>query len=185
MVPDQTLIERIRKGDSIALKQFFESFYPSVYIFARKYLRDTDIAEDIAQDAFVEFWNRKEQFDDMNAVKGFIYTVTKNKCLNHIKTTNIRQKILRNKLMSDEYFYELVQEEETYRIVHSAVNGLAAKSRNIVLLSMEGYKNKEIAKELDVSVNTVKTLKKNAYKELKEKLKGYVFILFLLNQMLG
>lgn len=185
MGPDQSLIDGIRKGDSTALKQFFESFYPSVCIFARKYLKDADIAEDIAQDAFVEFWNRKEQFDDIRTIKGFIYTVTKNKCLNHIKATNIREGILREKFISDVYFYELVQEEEIYRIVHSAVNGLAAQSRKIVLLSMEGYTNKEIAKELDVSVNTVKTLKKNAYKELKEKLKDYAFILFLLNQMLG
>ena len=178
------LINSIRQGDSKALKQFFESFYPSVCIFARKYVRDINIAEDIAQESFVEFWKRREQFADLRALKGFIYTVTRNKCLNQIKLNSIREDILRNQILSDDFFYEMVQEEETYRILHQAINGLAAQSRRIILLSLKGYKISEIADELNISVNTVKTLKKNAYKELRNKLKGHIFILFLLNQLL-
>lgn len=178
------LINSIRLGDSKALKQFFESFYPSVCIFARKYVRDINIAEDIAQESFVEFWKRREQFADLRALKGFIYTVTRNKCLNQIKLNSIREDILRNQILSDDFFYEMVQEEETYRILHQAINGLAAQSRRIILLSLKGYKISEIADELNISVNTVKTLKKNAYKELRNKLHDHIFILFLLNQFL-
>lgn len=178
------LIRSIRLGDNKALKQFFESFYPSVCIFARKYVRDINIAEDIAQESFIEFWKRREQFADLRALKGFIYTVTRNKCLNQIKLNSIREDILRNQILSDDFFYEMVQEEETYRILHQAINGLAAQSRRIILLSLKGYKISEIADELNISVNTVKTLKKNAYKELRNKLQGHIFILFLLNQLL-
>ena len=185
MVSDQTLIEGFREGKSTALKLLFESFYPSVCIFTRKYVRDADMAEDIAQDAFIELWNRKRQFNDLKAIKGFLYTVARNKSLNHIKLHNIRQEILQKQLMGDEYFYELVQEEETYRLIHQSIDNLADQSRKIVLLSLEGFKNKEIAEQLGVSVNTIKTLKKNAYRELKEKLKDKVFVLFLLNHILN
>ena len=181
---NQHLIRSIRTGDNKALKQFFESFYPSVCIFARKYVKDMDIAQDIAQESFIEFWKRREQFIDIKALKGFIYTVTYNKCLNQIKLSSIREDILRNQLLSDDFFYEMVQEEETYRILYQAINGLASQSRRIILLSLKGYKVVEIADELNISVNTVKTLKKNAYKELRSKLKDHVFILFLLNQLL-
>ena len=184
MDPDQILIKDIQQGNRVAFKQFFEGFYPSACVFAKKYLNDMAMAEDVAQDAFIEFWKKKERFSDYRAVKGFIYTVTRNNCLNQIRIRNLREEILRKELTSDDYFYELVQEEETYRIIYQAINNLANQSRKIILLSMKGYKNPEIAEELYISVNTVKTLKKNAYKELRNKLKDHVFVLFLLNQFL-
>ncbi|MEL7589245.1 MAG: RNA polymerase sigma-70 factor [Prolixibacteraceae bacterium] len=185
MDPDQIRIEDIQQGNSGAFRRFFEGFYPSACIFAKKYLNDTAVAEDAAQDAFIEFWKRKDQFSDYRAIKGYIYTVTRNNCLNQIKIKNLREGILRKEFASEEYFCEMIQEEETYRIIYQAVNGLAHQSRKIILLSLKGYKNPEIAEELQVSVNTVKTLKKNAYKELRVKLKDHIFILFMLNQFVS
>lgn len=184
MGPDQILIKNIQQGNNEAFKKFFEGFFPSVCIFARKYLRDSDLAEDAAQEAFIEFWKRKHQFTDFKAVKGFIYTVARNNCLNQIRIRNLHEEILRKELATEGFFCELIQEEETYRIIYQAVNGLATQSRRIILLSLKGYRNPEIAEKLDVSLNTVKTLKKNAYKELRSRLKDHVFTVFLLNQFL-
>jgi len=178
------LIEDIQQDNNGAFKHFFEGFYPSACVFARKYLRDPDLAEDAAQDAFIEFWKRKDQFTDFKAMKGFIYTVTRNNCLNQIRIRNLREEILKKELLADSFFYELIQEEETYRIIYQAVNGLADQSRKIILLSLKGYKNPEIAGDLGISLNTVKTLKRNAYKELRKKLKNHVFMLILLSRFL-
>jgi sigma-70, region 4 len=49
-----------------------------------------------------------------------------------------------------------------------------------VILTMEGLSNPEIAKELGVSVNTVKTIKLRAYRVLRERLKGIQWLLLLL-----
>jgi RNA polymerase sigma-70 factor (ECF subfamily) len=163
-----------------AFELFFEGFYPSVCAFSQKYIKDAGLAEDFAQEAFVEFWKKKEDFTDLRAVKGFIYTVAKNKCLNHIKQTNIRGNILKDEIFSDDYFYEAILEEETYHIVHQAINKLSPQSSKIVWLSMEGNKNQEIADQLNISINTVKTLKKNAYKTLRSELSNQMFILILL-----
>jgi len=167
------------KIDIQAFRQFFDCFYPSVCIFANKYLKDIDLAKDFAQEAFIEFWKIRVKFKDIKAVKGFIYTVTRNKCLNHIKIRDIRENILREEIYSKDYFYELILEEETFVIVQRAVCNLAPQSRKIVTLSMEGNKNQDIAKLLNVSINTVKTLKKNAYKELRGQLKDHLITLFL------
>lgn len=75
MNPNNSLYNLNHKDGIIVFKQFFESFYPSVCVFARKYLKDGDLTEDIAQEAFIEFWKKKEQFTDIKAIKGFIYTV--------------------------------------------------------------------------------------------------------------
>lgn len=185
MEPDKSFITLINNNDRKAFKQLFEGFYPSVCVFAYKYLKNNDLSEDFAQEAFVEFWKRKENFTDIKAIKGFIYTVTRNKCLNHLKIQNIRDNILNNVLSTDDYFNEMILEEETYRIVHQAVDKLPPQMRKIVWLSLEGNKNQDIANHLEISVNTVKTLKKNAYKELRNQLKGSTFILFLLSYFLN
>ena len=46
---------------------------------------------------------------------------------------------------------------------------------------MGGLSNGEIAEKLGISVNSVRTLKQNAYKKLKGLLKEYFYFLFLLN----
>jgi len=182
---DQKIVLLINQNDIKAFREFFESFYPSVCVFAQKYLKEIELAEDLAQEAFIEYWKRKEKFADIKAVKGFIYTVTKNKCLNHIKIKGIRDNILNAEFSGNDYFYELILEEETFRIVHQAVDKLAPQTRNIVWLSLEGKKNQEIADHLEVSLNTVKTLKKNAYKDLRIHLKDHAFILLLINHFLN
>jgi len=181
---DSLIVDRINNDDIKAFKQFFESFYPSVCVFAKKYLNDLNLAEDIAQESFIEFWKHEGDFPDLKAMKGFIYTVTRNKCLNYIKLKGIREDILKKEFSTKENFYELILEEETYRIVHQAVSKLAPQSSKIVLLSLEGNKNQEIAQNLNISVNTVKTLKKNAYKELRILLKDNVFAFLLLSTFL-
>lgn len=182
---EKEILNNLNKGNTKALKYFFKGFYPSLCVFARKYIHETDIAEDIAQEAFLVYWENKKQFDDLKALKGFLYTTAKNKCLNHIKLKSIRNNIVTNKLFKEELLYELIIEEETYRIIHHAIKKLPPQSRRIIELSMQGYKNPEIANELNVSINTIKTLKKNAYQALRGNLKDQVFVLFLLNQILN
>lgn len=183
MEPEK-LANLLRRNNISAFKYFFEGFYPSVCVFAQKYVKDLGIAEDVAQEAFIEYWNRKENFTDVKAIKGFIYTVTRNKCINHIKLNGIRENILKNEVFTENFFYELILEEETYKILHKAIDQLAPQSKKIIWLSLEGSNNQSISEQLDISVNTVKTLKKNAYKQLRIELKDQIFILFLLSYFL-
>lgn len=62
-----------------------------------------------------------------------------------------------------------------------AVEELPTQMRNIILYSMKGLKNHEIADKLQISEGTVHTLKKFAYRKLRESLKGinYTLLLFL------
>ena len=179
------ILKKLNERDTSTLKDFFVEFYPSICVFARNIISETDIIEDIAQEAFLVYWKSQKQFENIDALKGFLYKTAKNKCLNHLKTKKLRTEIVKNGLEKEDYIYELVLEEETYRIIHKAIENLPPQGRRIIELSMKGYKNPEIAEELEVSINTIKTLKGNAYKVLRENLKDHVFVLFLLNQILN
>ena len=76
-------------------------------------------------------------------------------------------------------FKDYLIEEEAYRIIDNAVNALPPQSARIVKMCLEGKQNKEIAEILDISVNSVKTLKYNALNVLRNSLKDYFYLLML------
>lgn len=181
---EKDIIGKLNKRNPKALKDFFLEFYPSLCVFIKKYIPESDVVEDIAQEAFLVYWENQNQFEDINVLKGFLYRTAKNKCLNHLKLKGLRNNLLKNNYKTEEYIYELVLEEETYNIIHKAIEKLPPQSRRIIKLSMKGYNNPQIAEELNISFNTIKTLKRNAYKMLRENLRGQVSILFLLSFLL-
>ena len=79
------------------------------------------------------------------------------------------------------FFIPAIIEQETFHMVRKAVEELPTQMRNIILYSMKGLKNHEIADKLQISEGTVHTLKKFAYRKLRESLKGinYTLLLFL------
>jgi len=173
---DISFAKRLRKGDSGALKLFFINFYPSVCIFAMNYVKRNDIAEDIAQDAFLKYWGLKENFSKIQQIKAFIYKTAKNACLNHLQQIKTREEILRSRLQSEELAYEFILEEETYRILHLAIEALPKRTKQIIKLSLKENRIDKIADDLGISVNTVKTLKRNAYAQLRLKLHDHLII---------
>lgn len=87
------------------------------------------------------------------------------------------QKVIEKR--KDSFFHDAVVEEETCRILTDAIDKLPDQMRAIMRLAMEGKKNGEIAEYLNVSVETVHTLKKIAYKKLRIYLKDYYYFLIL------
>ncbi len=181
---EQNLIKKLNQSDSIAIKQFFESFYPSVCVYAIKFIKQSDAAEDIALNAFIQFWKIRDRFSSVRQIRAFIYTASRNACINYLNQKKTREEILANKLAIEEVSEELLIEEETYRLLHTAIEKLPNQTRKVILLALRGHKNPEIAEILGVSINTIKTLKKNAYSELRQMLEGEVFILFILSRAL-
>ena len=71
-------------------------------------------------------------------------------------------------------------DEEVYRRLYQAIDQLAPKCREIFLMAMDGKHNDEIAKELNIAVETVKTQKKRAIKQLREQTALSIWLIFLL-----
>ncbi len=79
-------------------------------------------------------------------------------------------------------FEEIVIEENVHHRLYKAIEKLPEQGRKIFELSvLNGWKEKEITEDLNISLNTVKTHKKRALKSLREQLgKYYVFLFFYL-----
>ena len=183
---DSFKILELLKGEKLTFKEFFERFYPTLTVFAQKYVVEQEIAEDICQDAFIKAYESDNSFKSIDNLKAFIYTLTKNSCLNYIKHAKVEKK--KKKLQPDKddnFFRDTIIEQETYRILYQAIDTLPKKSKKIIELSLNGMTNPQIAVELDVSINTVKTLKVRSYQKLRELLKEHKLAILLLLSILN
>jgi RNA polymerase sigma-70 factor (ECF subfamily) len=87
---------------------------------------------------------------------------------------------------SEAFFRDHVIEEETYRMLRNAIDRLPEQTRRVMILALEEHDNKEIAARLQIAEGTVHSLKKIAYKRLREDLKDYFYVcLPLLTAVLG
>ncbi len=178
----EKIIKQFQKGNKLAFRQIFEEYYIGLRSFSFNYTGDELVGEDFVQDAFLLLWENKSSFEEEMAIKSYLFTTVRNKCLNFlrheiVKSNNIGQL---KELESSQTYRDYLLEEEVHTKVYDAIKDLSHQTRSVVVMSMNGLSNPEIAAELEISVNTVKTIKSRAYKTLREKLKGVSLLLFML-----
>jgi RNA polymerase sigma-70 factor (ECF subfamily) len=66
-------IRKIQEGDMASLKSFFSGFYPQLYRFALKYLKENNNASDLVQESFLKFWIRRNEFNSLTSAKNFMF----------------------------------------------------------------------------------------------------------------
>lgn len=158
-------------------KAFFQTFFNPVFRFSRKYTANDDVARDLTQEAFIRLYERRADFNATEQAKSFVYLTARNLCLNYLHRKNIEQEYLQQlpPLEEDPTVLREITLQETLRILHEAIRQLPPQMREIINQSLNGKNNTEIAETLSISVNTVKTLKKNAYSTLRNLLDASSF----------
>jgi RNA polymerase sigma-70 factor (ECF subfamily) len=152
--------------------------YAKLCSFANKYLRDADASRDIVHDLFVKIWENQVSVRNGAALESFLYTSVKNACLNYRRNLNSRDdksgnvQAFYSDLNSDSIYEHAVLEKDTFKKVYDYIQGLPAKSRKVMDLHLEGLTNEEIKNYLDVSMSTVKTLKRISYNKIRENFRN-------------
>lgn len=163
-------------------RQLFEDFYVPLCVFAQHYIDDKEDAADIVQECFVKVWQKKEDFCYLHQVKAFLYTSVRNGALNILEHRRVKADYRDEYLGKSEesFFKDQVVEEETYRILRQHIEKLPEQTRRVMLLALEGNSNTEIAELLAMTVGTVHTHKKIAYKRLRKVLSPDFYFIFLI-----
>ncbi len=174
--------------------QEFEAIYVTYYSrmlkFAQEYINSKDDAENIVQDIFLELWRNKSNLLNHSNIFSFLFTSVKNRSIDFLRKKTIIDKsksqiqndynnLLKFNLEALESLDDTVfTEQDIEEIIQNAINELPEKCREIFILSkIQGVKQKEIAKLLNISINTVESQMSIAYKKLRELLKEYfIFI---------
>lgn len=144
-------------------------------VYARGYLFDDDSSQDVVQEIFLFLWEESNKIDLRTNLKPYLYAMVRNRCLDRLKAIKVTDT---SKILEDQttfainYTPDWVVEEEKkirYQRALDIIEDLPAKMRVIVKLRfIDNYRYKEIADELNVSLNTVKTQLKRAKVKLAD-----------------
>jgi RNA polymerase sigma-70 factor (ECF subfamily) len=180
ILSDEQLVADYVKGSKESLELLIQRYLTRVYQFALKYLQDKDEAEDMAQEVFVKVWKNIHKFRADFKFKTWLYTVTKNSCLDWLKKKN--RPITFSELDTEENNWgfvdtladhspsalEALQRNEGIKSLSFAVEELPPLYRSTVNLRYnEDLKFREIAELLHESIDTIKTRHRRAIKSLR------------------
>lgn len=180
------LLLQIQNGDMNAFEELYFNMQPRLFAFSKKFIENNEIARDIVQEIFFEFWENRHTTTIKSSVNAYLFRTLHNKCLNYIRDLKVREKYssyVDIKLKEAELFF-FDQEQDSYKsiffkevqeIFNESMKNLPDSCREIFLLSrMKGLSNKEIADQLNISVRTVENQIYRALKVLKVNLKDYL-----------
>lgn len=178
-------INLFKQGDRRTFKVLFERLYQIQCLFTNRYTNNLAAAEDIVQETFLTLWNRREEMTSLGHIKSFLYLANRNAALDYLKHQKIRAQYEQQTLETGttENFEHYVIAEEVEQILLNIQENLPEKCKQIFILAMQGKDNETIAAELNISVNTVKTQKKIAYKKLKSYISELSYLLLLIHQI--
>lgn len=162
-------------------KILFNEFYPALVQFAFSFINNEEAAKDIVQEIFIRIWEKKVKFENELLLRKYLYLSTQNKCFTYLRDRKVqhyhKQQIIDNYQEQEEsnIIHSLIK-EEVYRQLLSSVEQLPPQCKKICLLTLDGKKPSEIAKELELNVETVKKQKKIALKRLQDKFRILILL---------
>lgn len=179
----------INLGDTAIFDQIYRSYYPALRFFATRYVGNEE-SEDIVENLFLRLWKQKKVFDDTVHVQSFLYLSVKNACLDYIKVQARKERkneLLLQQIQSleNDYLHSMIRSEVIAEI-YRAINNLPSQCGKVVYMDfVEGLNNEEIARELALSVQTVKNHKVRALKMLKQQFPGNAIAISIVTQLLN
>lgn len=186
MTNEEYFMRQIHSKKVSAFKRLFDEFYRPLVSFAMKYTDNQVISEDLVQDLFVTLLERDISYSSYSGFKTFLYNTIRNGCMDYLRHRCVEQKYIDHLTGSEKKEDELddkIMKEELYQMLINAIDELPRRCREVLELHMKGLKNEDIAKELGLSILTVKTQKKRAIVYLRKKLTGvtlfFDFFLYL------
>ena len=167
-------LKRLEKGDEEAYMHLVDTYYDSLFDYAKNLSRDAYRADDIVQNVFIGMWENRRNLKKILKLKPYLFKSAYNEfiTLNHkdVATTALEKKYIEE---MDAY---LTQEdgdrfERLMELVKREIEQLPPKCRETFLLSRrEGLSYVEIARYLKVSQKTVEHHMSNAFRILREKI---------------
>jgi len=182
---DQELTALLQQGDERAFEQIFDHYYQALCFFSARLIIDKMAAEDIVQEVLYKLWHKHADFENLNAIKAFLYISTRNASLNYLDKEKRKDKHHELLMSSPEETDMPVLNEIIYaeglREIAMALDSLPEQCSKIMkMIYQEGLKPQEIADALGITVSTVYNQKMRGIGMLRQKLSTGGFGILLL-----
>jgi RNA polymerase sigma-70 factor, ECF subfamily len=175
----QFILKELKKGSPTALKELFDIYAEKLYCYALRYVNKPEIAEEVVQDVFIAIWETRNKLTIKISLESYLYTSIKNRSISYLRKriSEIKKvELLVADQIPDEFNQNNgVEYQELKTGLKKVIETLPERCRIIFYLSRNsGLSYKQIAKELNISPETVKTQIGIALNRLKIELKKFV-----------
>jgi RNA polymerase sigma-70 factor, Bacteroides expansion family 1 len=163
------------------LKELMNKYYSQLCVVSVQYTDSLEIAEDIVQDVFLRFWEENKLLSAETNPKAYLFRSVRNASIDYIRKNNYRVfiDIEETNLISDE---EINEEElsSQYERLYRIISQLSPQERAVLnAIVVENKRYKEVAEEMNISVNTVKTYFARALRTLRKELPLSILLILL------
>ncbi len=173
-------------GNERGLDFFFNRYYSPLLFYSSSLINNESVAQEIASEAFVKLWKKKDTIQEWRKVRFWLYRIVYNASMDLIREQKTHKQKAKDLYLvtekSERAVLDKLIEVETYNQLYLLLQNLPPRARQI--FNMFYFQNKaikEIAKELGISVNTVKTQKQRAIQTLREYQSSlHIFIVYSL-----
>jgi RNA polymerase sigma-70 factor (ECF subfamily) len=161
---------QIKNGNEHALEKVYKASFRSVVYYATEITGQPQLAEEVVQDVFLKIWQSRSELVIKGSFKAYLFKSVHNHALNAIRqqktrkesvnliTTEKTWQFISDNFKIDDNLIEKIFSDETEAIIEQSIKELPDQCSKVFLMSrFESLKNEEIAAQLGLSENTVKT----------------------------
>ena len=168
---EEQLVRKCLEKDTLAQKQLFEFYSRKMMGVCLRYAQDGEEAQDVLQMGFIKVFEKLNMYNFKGSLEGWIRKIIINTALDAIR----KNKKFMNDVQMDKVDYQLHHHNENAIEKLSAqdllkiIQGMPPGFKTVFnMFAIEGYSHKEIAEELNISVNTSKSQYSRARAHLKK-----------------
>ena len=181
---DITLVRRAKRGDYGAFDLLVLKYQSKVISLARKFIKDTHLAEDIAQEAFVKAYKSLKSFREESAFYTWLYRITANTAKNYLKSKKRKKEYSESELFSvdtenldifdipgGDSPEEILAANNLRDVILESLSNLPEDIRTAVSLrEFEGLTYEEISEVIGCPIGTVRSRTFRGREEIQEKI---------------
>ncbi|MGE8429919.1 MAG: RNA polymerase sigma-70 factor [Sphingobacterium sp.] len=171
------------------IESLFQQYYRQLCLFANNILHDEALAEDVVQSFFAGLCEGLNILpEEEHARKSYLFVAIRNNCLKQIRNQKTKNKYvdqLDKDMIEEQTVMDAMIQAEVIDQLMEAINQLPQGCRQVLHMAIfDKLSNEEIAGNLTISINTVKSQKKRAIQLLRSRLdaRALLLLLFLLTE---
>lgn len=177
-VTNTELLVQLRQGRKAALQTVFDAHYPDVCRAIYRLIPDHGLMEDLAQEVFLRFWEKREQIEVTVSLAAYLHRMAINEALGHLrrrKHFDDTEKALHLPAHAADSAETVLLQRDLAESLQTAMEALPPRCRAVFQLSrFEEMTYQEIADHMGTSIKTVENQMGKALKLLRENLREFL-----------
>jgi RNA polymerase sigma-70 factor (ECF subfamily) len=171
-VTEEHLIAACKRGDRKAQQVVYDRFAPRMLGLCRRYVKRLEDAEDVLLEAFFKVFTHLDQFRGSGSLEGWVRRIVVNESLMFLRRKhnfNLTVDIDEVSLPQEQDIESQLARQDILDLMDELPTGYRTVFNLYVI---EGYKHREIAAQLDISINTSKSQLLLAKRRLQELIRS-------------